>query len=406
MWCVFRGVSQKRHHHGGGRMKQVIEGSHAISEAVKLARVQVVSGYPITPQTHIIEAISDYCANGEMDARFIPVESEHSAMAAVVGAASTGVRTFTATSSHGLALMHEMLHWASGARLPIVLGEVNRALGPGWNIWMDQSDSLAQRDTGWIQLYCENGQEAMDTTLFAFRLAELVNLPVMVVIDAFFVSHTFEPVLIPKQTDVDMFLPPLEPRIALDPENPFALFQMAPPNAYMEMRESIHKAMMHTARIYDAVEDEFESVFHRRYGMIEEIGCDGADIVLVTTGSATSTTRQVQADMEKEGHRFGILKIKTFRPFPGALIRNALKNARKVAVLDRNFSFGSGGIFAQEIRSALQPLREGPIMFNYIAGLGGRDITTDTIREIYEKTRDRDVPEAECDWIGLNPYED
>ena len=173
-------------------MKQVIEGSHAISEAVKLSRVKVVSGYPITPQTHIIEAISEYCASGEMDARFIPVESEHSAMAAVVGAASTGVRTFTATSSHGLALMHEMLHWSSGARLPIVLGEVNRALGPGWNIWMDQSDSLAQRDTGWIQLYCENGQEAMDTTIFAFRLAELVNLPVMVVIDAFFVSHTFE----------------------------------------------------------------------------------------------------------------------------------------------------------------------------------------------------------------------
>ncbi len=387
-------------------MKQVIEGSHAISEAVKLSRVKVVSGYPITPQTHIIEAISEYCASGEMDARFIPVESEHSAMAAVVGAASTGVRTFTATSSHGLALMHEMLHWASGARLPIVLGEVNRALGPGWNIWMDQSDSLAQRDTGWIQLYCENGQEAMDTTIFAFRLAELVNLPVMVVIDAFFVSHTFEPVLIPDQSDVDEFLPPFEPRIALDPENPFALFQMAPPNAYMEMRESIHKAMMHTSTIYDDVEDEFYSVFHRRYGIIEEISCDGTDIVLVTSGSATSTARQVQMDMEKQGEKFGILKIKMFRPFPGERIRNALKNARKVAVLDRNFSFGSGGIFAQEIRSALQPLSDGPVVFNYIAGLGGRDITTDTISEIYMNTRDRDIPTSDCEWLGLNPYED
>ena len=193
------------------------------------------------------------------------------------------------------------------------------------------------------------------------------------------------PVLIPDQSDVDEFLPPFEPRIALDPENPFALFQMAPPNAYMEMRESIHKAMMHTSRIYDDVEDEFYSVFDRRYGIIEKINCDGADIVLVTSGSATSTARQVQMDMEKQGEKFGILKIKMFRPFPGERIRNALKNARKVAVLDRNFSFGSGGIFAQEIRSALQPLSDGPVVFNYIAGLGGRDITTDTIfRDIYE----------------------
>lgn len=403
---MFGGVSPERHHHEGGKMKKVIEGSHAISEAVKLARVEVVSGYPITPQTHIIEAIAEYCASGELKAKFIPVESEHSAMAAVVGAASTGVRTFTATSSHGLALMHEMLHWAAGARLPIVLGEVNRALGPGWNIWMDQSDSLAQRDTGWIQLYCENGQEAMDTTLFAFRLAELVNLPVMVVIDAFFVSHTFEPVSIPEQAQADDFLPPYEPRIALDPDNPFSLFQMAPPNVYMEMRQSIHHAMEHTLDIYDDVENEFDAIFHRRYGMVEEINCEDADIILVTTGSATSTARQVQMDMEKEGERFGILKIKTFRPFPGELIRKALKNAKKVAVLDRNFSFGSGGIFAQEIKGALQPLSHGPVVFNYIAGLGGRDITPEIISEVYLKTRDRDLPSEGSEWLGLLPHEE
>ena len=178
-------------------MKQVLEGSHAVSEAVRLARVQVVSAYPITPQTHIVEAISEFCSDGTMDARFICVESEHSAMAAVIGASNAGVRAFTATSSHGLALMHELLHWASGARLPIVMAEVNRALAPGWNIWTDQTDSLAQRDTGWIQLYCEDGQEVLDTTLEAFRLAEAVNLPVMVVLDAFFLSHTFEPVDVP-----------------------------------------------------------------------------------------------------------------------------------------------------------------------------------------------------------------
>lgn len=387
-------------------MKQVIEGSHAISEAVKLSRVQVVSGYPITPQTHIIEAISEHCADGSMDAKFIPVESEHSAMAAIVGAASTGVRAFTATSSHGLALMHEMLHWASGARLPLVLGEVNRALGPGWNIWNDQSDSLAQRDTGWIQLYCENGQEALDTTIFAYRLAELVNLPVMVVIDAFFVSHTFESVDIPSQEEVDSFLPAYEPRIALDPETPFSLFQMAPPNVYMEMRESIHKAMLHTQVIYDQVEDEFEDVFHRRYGVVEAINCDGADIILVTSGSATSTARQALKDLQARGIDFGILKIKTFRPFPEDQIRAALGNAGKIAVLDRNFSFGAGGIFAQEVKAALQSLDTRPVVFNYIAGLGGRDITTDTIAEIIEKTSSNDRPETRCEWIGLNPYKD
>ena len=178
-------------------MKKVIEGSHAVSEAARLAKVQVIAAYPITPQTHIVEALSEYCSDGTLDARFINVESEHSAMAAVIGAASGGARTFTASSSHGLAYMHELLHWASAARLPIVMAEVNRALGPGWNIWTDQTDSLAQRDTGWIQLYCEDGQEALDTTLQAFRLAEAVNLPVMVVLDAFYLSHTFEPIRCP-----------------------------------------------------------------------------------------------------------------------------------------------------------------------------------------------------------------
>ena len=388
-------------------MKKVMEGSHAISEAVKLSRVQVVSGYPITPQTHIIEKISDYCADGTMDATFIPVESEHSSMAAVVGAAATGVRTFTATSSQGLALMHELLHWASGARLPIVMGEVNRALGPGWNIWTDQTDTLAQRDTGWLQLYCENGQEALDTTIMAFRLAELINLPVMVIIDAFFVSHTFEPITVPSQEDTDRFLPPFEPRIALDTKNPFALFQMAPPAYYMEMRHSIQKAMDHALEIYPQVEAEFHEVFHRSYGMIETMGCRGEkDIVLVVSGSATSTARQALMDLEEKGESFGLLKMKLFRPFPAKEVRRALAGVKKVAVLDRNFSFGTGGIFAQEIKAALQPLENGPVVFNYIAGLGGRDITTGTITEIYEKTRDRQCPDTPCDWLGLNPYED
>lgn len=216
-------------------MKKVLEGSHAVAEAVRLAGVQVVSAYPITPQTHIVERLADFCADGSMNARFLRVESEHSALAALIGASSMGVRTFTATSSQGLALMHELLHWASGARLPIVMADVNRALAPGWNIWADQTDSLSQRDTGWIQFYCETGQEILDTTLLAFRLAEAVNLPVMVVLDAFFLSHTFEPVDIPDQEAADAFLPPFRPRIALNTADPCALSQMAPPNVYMEM---------------------------------------------------------------------------------------------------------------------------------------------------------------------------
>jgi len=208
-------------------MKKVLEGSHAVSEAARLARVQVIAAYPITPQTHIVEALSQHCADGSLKARFINVESEHSAMAAVIGAASGGARAFTASSSHGLAYMHELLHWAAAARLPIVMAEINRALGPGWNIWTDQTDSLAQRDTGWIQLYCEDGQEALDTTLQAFRLAEAVNLPVMVILDAFYLSHTFEPIDVPEQEMVDRFLPAPSPRIRLDPDDPRAFNQRA-----------------------------------------------------------------------------------------------------------------------------------------------------------------------------------
>ena len=384
-------------------MRQVLEGSHAISEAVRLAKVQVVAGYPITPQTHIIEAISQHCADGSLKARFIPVESEHSSMAAVVGAAATGVRTFTATSSHGLALMHEMLHWASAARLPIVMGEVNRALGPGWNIWTDQSDSLSQRDTGWIQLYCEDAQDALDTTLIAFRLAETVNLPAMVVIDAFYVSHTFEPVDVPEQETVDRFLPPLAPRFRIDVDHPQALYPMVGPAFFMEMRHSIQDGMAAAGPAFDAIADEFESVFGRRYSAVETVGCQDADLVLVTTGSVTSTARLVVAQQRQQGKRVGLCKIKQFRPFPAETIRAVLGPAPRVAVIDRNVSFGSGGIFAREIQGALCPLDQRPAVYSYIAGLGGRDITPETIAEVLRLAEETPVPEAESRWVGLNP---
>jgi pyruvate/2-oxoacid:ferredoxin oxidoreductase alpha subunit len=394
-------MSAQRYGSGGGIMKQVLEGSHAVSEAVRLAKVQVMSAYPITPQTHIVEALSEYCSEGTMNARFLCVESEHSAMAAVIGASSAGVRTFTATSSQGLALMHELLHWTSAARLPVVMAEVNRALAPGWNIWMDQTDSLAQRDTGWIQFYCEDGQEVLDTTLQAYRLAESVNLPVMVVLDAFFLSHTFEPVDIPDQELVDRFLPPFSPRIALSTSDPFAIGQMAPPNVYMEMRHDIQKAMEQVPDIFAKVEEEFTEIFGRTYGMVEKVFCDDARVIMVVTGTAASTCRKVVSDLRSQGEKVGMLKLKMFRPFPTNLIREHLGDVKKIAVIDRNFSFGASGIFAQEIRAALHNNHNHPAVFGYITGLGGRDVTPEILSEIYWKTKNSTAPIDESVWVGL-----
>ena len=386
-------------------MKRVLEGSDAVAEAVRLARVDVISAYPITPQTHIVERLAEFCSNGTLNARFLRVESEHSALASLIGASSMGVRTFTATSSQGLALMHELLHWASGARLPVVMAEVNRALAPGWNIWADQTDSLAQRDTGWIQLYCETCQETLDTTLQAFLLAERVYLPVMVVLDAFFLSHTFEPVDIPDPGAVDRFLPPYEPRFAVTPESPCALGQLAPPNVYMEMRHSIHAAMQQTLDEFAAIEDDFADCTGRRHGAVEAIECEDAEVILVTSGTITSTARQVIEELRAKGEKAGILKIKLFRPFPVSLIRQTLGNAKKVAVIDRNFSFGASGIFAQEVRAALYALTDRPVVFGFIAGLGGRDVTSGTIEEIYQFAKEHASANEESIWVGLREVE-
>ncbi len=383
-------------------MKKVLEGSQAVAEAARLARVQVIAAYPITPQTHIVEALSDYCARKTLKARFINVESEHSAMAAVIGAASGGVRTFTASSSHGLAYMHELLHWAAAARLPIVMAEVNRALGPGWNIWTDQTDSLSQRDTGWIQLYCEDGQEALDTTLLAFALAEAVNLPVMVVMDAFFLSHTFEPIDVPGARQVDRFLPPPAPRIRLDTADPCGLNPLVTPAAYMEMRYNMQLAMEQARRQFARLEAKFEKIFQRSYGPVEAVGCDDAEIILVTSGTVTGTCRQVIGELRGQGEAVGLLKIKMLRPFPADLIGRYLASARKVAVIDRNFSFGAGGIFAQEIQAVLCNLERRPQVFGYIAGLGGRDITPGSLLEIYHQTQSQSLPAADSIWIGLD----
>jgi pyruvate ferredoxin oxidoreductase alpha subunit len=382
-------------------MKRVLEGSHAVAEAVKLAKVQVISAYPITPQTHIVEILSEYCTKGLLNARFLRVESEHSCMAALIGAQTAGVRTFTATSGQGLALMHELLHWAAGARLPIVMAEVNRALAPGWNIWVDQTDSLAQRDTGWIQMYCEDGQEVLDSTLQAFRLAEAVNLPVMVVLDAFYLSHTYEPVDIPEQEEVDRFLPAYAPKFQLDTAHPCGFGPLVTPGDYMEMRHQIAKAMDDALKQFGCIEDDFCAHFGRRYGPVEAIACDDAEIIFVTSGTLTGTCRLALQQLRDAGEKAGILKIKLLRPFPYEPIRDVLRGAKKVAVIDRNCSFGAGGIFAQEVRAALCNMPDHPPVFGYIAGIGGRDVTPDMLTEIYRRTKDSGTPEAESIWVGL-----
>jgi len=387
---------------GGVSMLEVIEGSHAVAEAARLARVQVIAAYPITPQTHIVEALSQYCSDGRLQARFLCVESEHSAMAACIGASLGGARVFTATSSHGLAYMHELLHWASASRLPIVMAEVNRALGPGWNIWTDQTDSLAQRDTGWIQLYCEDGQDAFDTSLIAFRLAEAVNLPVMVVLDAFYLSHTFEPVDIGSQRQVDDFLPPLQPRFRLDTRAPFNFGQLAQPGIYMEMRYNMELAMSAAQARFDDIAASFADRFGRRHRPVEPWRCEDAEVILVTSGTVSATARVALDALRRAGEKVGLLKIKMFRPFPAGLIRGHLAGAHKVAVVDRNLSFGAGGIFAQEIRAALCNGTLRPPVFSYIAGLGGRDITPETIARIYRQTSQTDVAAEASVWVDLD----
>lgn len=382
-------------------MKRVLEGSHAVAEAVRLARVKVISAYPITPQTHIVEILSDYCSSGKMDASFLRVESEHSALASLIGSQTTGVRSFTATSSQGLALMHELLHWASGARLPIVMAEVNRALAPGWNIWSDQTDSLAQRDTGWIQFYCEDSQEVVDTTIQAYKLAEDVNLPVMVVLDAFFLSHTYEPVDVPGQEEVDKFLPPYEPKFQLDINDPCGYGPLVTPAYYMEMRHDMAKAMERALTTFSEIDSDYGKAFGRQYGAVEAVQCDNADIVFVTSGTVTSTCRLVLRKLREQGEKAGILKIKLFRPFPLELVRSELGKANKIAVIDRNFSFGASGIFAQEVRAALCNMPRRPLVYGYVAGIGGRDVTPEMLEDIYWRTKDSPGPESESIWVGL-----
>jgi pyruvate/2-oxoacid:ferredoxin oxidoreductase alpha subunit len=365
-------------------MRTVLKGNGAVAQAVKMARTQVMCAYPITPQTSIVEELAEMVASGQLDSRFIKVESEHSSMAGCIAAASTGVRTFTASSSHGLALMHEMLHWAAGARLPIVMVNVNRGLGPGWSLWADQSDSLAQRDTGWMQVYCQSCQEVFDTVIQAFEVSQRVLLPSMVMLDGFFLSHTYEDVDLPEPGLVDSFLSPLNLPHKIDLQKPAALGSMVSADRYMEFRKKIDLAHHEALDVWTAVDSEWKALTGRSYGLVEEYRMEGAELVLVATATPASTAHAVVDSLHRQGIPAGLLRLRVFRPFPADALRHALKNRKKVVVLDRSCSYGHHGAFHQEVKSALYelPAAEHPEVKGVIAGLGGRDITAEGLEEM------------------------
>ena len=384
-------------------MRKVLSGNQAAAWGVKLARAQVISAYPITPQTTIIEEIADFIDRGEMEARFIKVESEHSAMAGCIAAQSTGARTFTATSAQGLALMHEMLHWAGGARLPVVMVNVNRAMAPPWTIWTDQNDSLSQRDTGWMQFYCESAQEVLDTVIQAYKAAEEVLLPAMIILDAFFLSHTMELVDIPSSEEIDAYLPAWNSRWKLDPDTPRSFSCAANQELYQEFRYLQQRAFEEAISVVEAVDGEFGGQFGRSYGLLEGYCLDDAETALVIAGSPVSTAREVIDQRRSQGEKIGLLKIRLFRPFPVELCRKMLAGKQKVAVFDRNISPGCGGIFAQEFKSALYNSlpAERPLLFPFIGGLGGRDITCETLAEVIDITLEENRPGKDIYWVGL-----
>ncbi len=387
-------------------IRKVVSGNYAAAYAVKHARVQVVAAYPITPQTSIIEKIAEFIANGETDIQYVPVESEHSAMAATIGASATGARAFTATAAQGLALMHEMLHWASGARLPIVMVDVNRAMAPPWSVWDDQTDSLAQRDTGWMQFYAENNQEVYDGVLMSYKIAETVNVPVMVVESAFILSHTYDVVEMIPQELVDEFLPPRKPLYTLtDFDNPVSVGALATPNDYYEFRYKLAKAHEDAKKVIKDVGKEFGERFGRDYSSMIETGyIDDADFVFMGMGSLMGTVKQAVDLLRDEGYRVGYAKVRWFRPFPKEELEAIAESVKGIAVLDRNFSFGQEGILFNEAKGALYNTGERPLMKDYIVGLGGRDFTVPDVKAIAENMKaiiEKGELDREVEWYHL-----
>ncbi len=388
-------------------VKMILTGNESAAWGARLSRPKVVAAYPITPQTSIIETIAEFIANGEMDARYIRVESEHSAMAACIAAQNTGVRTFTATSAHGLTLMHELLIWASGARLPIVMSVVNRAMAPPWSVWTDQMDSMAQRDTGWMQIYTENNQEVLDSIIMAYKVGEKhhILLPTMVMEDAFILSHTSEAVDVPDQKLVDDFLGEYEPAFKLEPGNPEGYGSLIMPEGpYMEFRYKMALAMDEARNEIRKVAQEFAEVFGREYApLVEEYRTEDADAIMVVLGTIGSTAKDVVDRMREDGKKVGLARVRYFRPFPYEELRALAKKTDMLGIVDRSYTFGYGANLYTETKGALYGHTDIPIK-NYVVGLGGRDIKPELLVRIFEDmlsiARDGSV-DREIEWVGL-----
>lgn len=386
-------------------MLKQIEGSRAVAEAVALCRPEVICAYPISPQTHIVEGLGEMVKEGSLtDCEFINVESEFAAMSVAIGSSAAGARTYTATASQGLLFMVEAVYNAAGLGLPIVMTVANRAIGAPINIWNDHSDALSQRDSGWIQLFAETNQEALDLHIQAFKLAEEVSLPVMVCMDGFILTHAYERVDLPTQEQVDRFLPPYEPRQVLDPAEPVSIGAMVGPEAFMEVRYLAHARQMQALERIPQLAAEFKQIFGRDSGgLLRPYRCEDAETIVIAMGSVLGTLKDTVDQLREQGHRIGVLGIVSFRPFPLVAVATALKNCQRFVVLEKSLAVGIGGILATNVRMAVTGM--GLKGYTIIAGLGGRAITMKSLSAMLEKAC-RDELELvnflDLDWKAVN----
>jgi len=389
-------------------MLKQTEGSRAVAEAVALCRPEVICAYPISPQTHIVEGIGEMVKAGELkDCEFINVESEFAAMSVAIGASAGGARTYTATASQGLLFMVEAVYNASGLGLPIVMTVANRAIGAPINIWNDHSDSLSQRDCGWIQLFAETNQEALDLHIQAFKLAEELSMPVMVCMDGFILTHAYERVDIPTQAQVDGFLPPYEPRQVLDPAEPVSIGAMVGPEAFMEVRYLAHAKQMQALERIPQLAKEFEAGFGRDSGgLIRGYKTEDAETIVIAMGSVLGTikdTVDAMREAEHGGYKIGVLGITSYRPFPLAAVATALKNCKRFVVLEKSLAVGIGGIVATDVRMAVTGM--GLKGYTVVAGLGGRAITVKSLTTLFEKACREELDPVtflDLDWKVIN----
>jgi len=396
-------------------MRKVISGNEAAAYGAMLSRPAVIAAYPITPQSRIPELLSEWCAQGLLKAKFVNVDCETTALGYVMAASAGGVRVFTATSSQGLALMHEQLHWSAGARLPIVLANVNRQLYWPGGVGCDQTDSLSQRDTGWLQFYCESNQEVLDTIIQAYKVAESISLPAMVCLDGIYLSYIQEDTEIPEQDLVDEYLPPYEPKVRMPTWGAKLYYKRPsdfPPDfslGLMEARYEMHKLESECSDVVLAADEEFQKIFGRGYPPVEEYKCEDADVVVVNSGSTVGTCKTVVDKLREEGHKVGLVKLKMFRPFPREFVRKVLTGRKKVAVIERDLSPGQGGIFCQEVKAALYGKAKSDFVpiYGFVSGLGGglvprqADITPKLIEKAILYTIEAEAPEQELIWLGL-----